>query len=309
MTLRHPTLRHRGRRAVAAIAVLLLAGSLAVAAGAPAVAATTSVEGNCLSTVTPLATLSDDGTNSTVTLTWTDNCTNVDFYDIERSDDGGVTWTQIASGLTFPRLTPPEQDGSYIDADLDCGTYVYRVIAVHAPGMATAKTSISLHSNAVTVTVSPNCTNTGGGGQCTQLTNALTLGYYSNKNGQATITSGDLSFLNGLVLVNASGNDTNFANKAALANWLLNATAKNMSYMISAQLATLALNILHGLVNPSAVLCDGTWAGYSIGEIANLDEGFVSNYPVVLGGDANRMLGDSLQTITNEINNDLVTVQ
>ena len=313
MTMR----QNRRRRAYAVLAACVLgAASLVTVGGSTAGAATTSVEGNCLSDVTPTATLSDNGTESTITVTWSDGCTNVDFYNIERSADGGTSWTTVATHATFARLlAPPHQEGTFADTPLPCGTYEYRVIAVHAPGHAVPKTSISLDSNSVTVTVSTDCAGGGGTGTCEQLSGALTLGFYSNKNGQATETVDDFTFLNGLSLRSANGADTNFTsstlanNRKAFSSWLLNATAKNMSYMLSAQLATLELNIRHGLVDPSSEICDGSWAGITIAQIVAAAEQFIADHPVVLGGDTNRADGDALQTIINEINNNLVTVQ
>jgi hypothetical protein len=302
------------RGLVGILSVLALAVTFGTAVGGgPAGATPTSVEGNCLLAITPVATALDDTVNTTVTVTWSDECTNVTSYNIERSADGGATWDTIATDATFDRLlAPPHQEGSYTDANLPCGTYVYRVIAVHKPGQAPPKTSISLDSNSVVVTVSEDC---GGGntGECTQLTGALTLGYYSNKNGQATETDADFTFLNALFLRNAAGADTNFTslvlanNRKAFASWLLNATSKNMSYMLSAQLATLELNIRHGLVDPDDVLCEvpGT---PTIGAIVALAETFIADHDKVLGGDPNRVDGDALQTLINEINNNLVSV-
>lgn len=298
------------RRLSALIAATALATLGVVVVGMTAAHATTSVEGNCESTVTPTVTAVDDGgVNTSVDITWHDECTNVDYYNIERSADNGATWTTIASVLTFNRtLAPPTQDGEYLDVDLPCGTYIYRVDAVHAPGHALPKVSISLDSAPITITVSEDCSGGGGQGECTQLSGALTLGYYSNKNGQATITNSDLTALDGLNLRTAGGGNFDPTTKSQLKTWLLNATATNMSYMLSAQLATLELNILHGLVDPNDVLCDvpGT---PTIGEVVNDANTFLGLYPTVYGGDPNRVDGDALQTLINEINNDLVTVQ
>src|SRR5205823_2315436 len=85
------------------------------------------------------------------------------------------------------------------------------------------------------------------GNYCKVPSGGLTLGFWSNKNGQALITGADLCVLNGLHLVNASGATFDpvagcpsptsaqvSAGKTALANWLLSASATNMAYMLSA---------------------------------------------------------------------------
>src|SRR5512132_1075994 len=82
----------------------------------------------------------------------------------------------------------------------------------------------------------------------------LTLGFWSNRNGQRLENANDITFLNGLCLRNATGGDTNFTGtlaqqKTALHDWLLNANATNMANMLSAQLAAMELNVLHTKVD------------------------------------------------------------
>src|SRR6185295_17602588 len=79
----------------------------------------------------------------------------------------------------------------------------------------------------------------------------LTLGYWSNKNGQRILTQNDPSWrslLNSLNLRNANGSSYDvpisgsFATAyASFRTWILGATATNMSYMLSAQLAAATL--------------------------------------------------------------------
>ncbi len=125
---------------------------------------------------------------------------------------------------------------------------------------------------------------TGGGG----------LGYWTNKNGQALLTGSSLCALNALCLRNADG--TNYdpisgcpaptnpqvnAGKTSLKNWLLNAYATNMSYMLSAQFATLKLNVLLGYV-------DGTRLIYAPGTSSANAAGFASVNDVM--AEANTLL-------------------
>jgi hypothetical protein len=88
------------------------------------------------------------------------------------------------------------------------------------------------------------------GNVCEGAGGGLTLGFWSNKNGQSLETVADFQLLTQLNLRNASGGNQDFTgtlanNKTALANWLLTATATNMAYMLSAQLATMELNVNH----------------------------------------------------------------
>ena len=127
----------------------------------------------------------------------------------------------------------------------------------------------------------------------------LTLGFWSNKNGQKLETDADFAMLTGLCLVNANGSTKDFtggtsANKTALNSWLLNATATNMAYMLSAQLATMELNVSHGLSGGALIyepcLKDN---GYLTGVISITGLMAAANdalcaHPSTLSGDPNR---------------------
>jgi hypothetical protein len=93
------------------------------------------------------------------------------------------------------------------------------------------------------------------GGNCA----AKTLGWWKN-NGNSSITGSDLCALTALNLRDGKGNSFDpipaadcptptgaqvTAGRKALATWLGNATATNMAFMLSAQLATMKLNTLH----------------------------------------------------------------
>lgn len=96
----------------------------------------------------------------------------------------------------------------------------------------------------------------GGGG-------GLTLGFWSNPNGQRLETASDFTALNLLCLRNANGTMKTFtgsvnANKTALHDWLLSANATNMANMLSAQLAAMKLNVLHNKVSGSALVYAGS---------------------------------------------------
>jgi hypothetical protein len=87
----------------------------------------------------------------------------------------------------------------------------------------------------------------GGGGH--------TLGFWSNKNGQAAMNDSgtsapELALLSGLNLRNANGTNFDPSTYTAFRTWILNANATNMSYMLSAQLAAMELNV-------EALLVDG----------------------------------------------------
>ncbi|MCA9258301.1 MAG: hypothetical protein KDA61_03825 [Planctomycetales bacterium] len=107
--------------------------------------------------------------------------------------------------------------------------------------------------------------------------NGKTIGFWSNKNGQALITPADIAALNALNLKNAVGVDAVFTNAASVKNFLLGATATNMANMLSAQLAAMQLNVLHGFYGASTSIYIGgalaSWSGNTQGAslAANLD--------------------------------------
>jgi hypothetical protein len=98
-----------------------------------------------------------------------------------------------------------------------------------------------------------------------------TLGYWSNKNGQATINDGgtsvpELATLSALNLRNANGSNFDPATYANFRTWILNATATNMAYMLSAQFAAMTLNVESGIVDGSSlVYAPGTASANSLG--------------------------------------------
>jgi hypothetical protein len=84
-----------------------------------------------------------------------------------------------------------------------------------------------------------------------------TLGFWSNKNGQAATTAADTTYLASLNLRNPNGTAFDPTNKTQLPKWFLGASATNMACMLSAQMASMALNIRHPevtAVDPSAII-------------------------------------------------------
>lgn len=85
-----------------------------------------------------------------------------------------------------------------------------------------------------------------------------TLGFWSNKNGQAVMNAGgmatELAFLSGLNLRDGAGADFNPAAYGAFRAWLLSGNAVNMAYMLSVQMAAMELNVYNGFVNGSGLI-------------------------------------------------------
>ena len=88
------------------------------------------------------------------------------------------------------------------------------------------------------------------GNVCLGAGKALTIGFWSNKNGNSLEIAVDFVNLNALNLVNATGAPQDFTGNldqqiTALNAWLQAANATNMGYMLSAQLAAMKLNTTH----------------------------------------------------------------
>jgi hypothetical protein len=153
-------------------------------------------------------------------------------------------------------------------------------------------------------------------------TGALTIGFWSNKNGQKVETAADFTLLTSLCLVNQAGSAQDFAgtltaNKTALANWLLAANATNMAYMLSAQLTGMELNVAHGYVSGSAFVYAGPGCGnygynnqfITITDLMNAANTSLCANPVTLSGNPNRAYQECLKTALDNANNNLNFVQ
>lgn len=145
------------------------------------------------------------------------------------------------------------------------------------------------------------CVGANGGGH--------TLGFWSNKNGQATLNDdggvgSELALLSSKNLKNEDGTDFNPTTYAQLRTWLLNARAVNMAYMLSAQLAAMVLNVEEGFVNPNALIfAPGTSAGAATG-FATVQQ-IIDEANAALGADGSTPSGDPNRAIQEALKNAL----
>lgn len=158
----------------------------------------------------------------------------------------------------------------------------------------------------------------GGGG-------GLTLGFWSNRNGQRLETSGDFTALNAMCLRNANGTIKTFTGSLAqqqlqLHDWLLGANATNMANMLSAQLVAMKLNVRHGFVSGAALVyagsCGNTGVNGAFITINDLMTAAVSDPTCGLCADGNTPAGDPCRatqecwkTTLDNANNNLNFVQ
>jgi hypothetical protein len=175
----------------------------------------------------------------------------IKFYDANANgsnDDSQLItgWkVNIQDGVSADYFTP-------VAVDLAPDTYwVSEYVPVETNWMATqpfpsAPVEVTLASgDNTTVEFGNLCLGAGGG---------MTLGFWSNKNGQALFGADDLAAMVALNLRDAKGANFDPANYTAFRTWLLKADATNMAYMLSAQLAAMKLNVLNGKVDPNSLV-------------------------------------------------------
>jgi hypothetical protein len=119
----------------------------------------------------------------------------------------------------------------------------------------------------------------------------LTLGFWSNKNGQAIIgkTAGVYSALDGLNLRNTDGSNFDPTTYAPFRTWILGADAVNMANMLSAQLAAMKLNVMSGRVSGASLV-------YAPGVAGASALGFISVDSLMTA--ANNSLGTNVLTLS-----------
>ena len=155
------------------------------------------------------------------------------------------------------------------------------------------------------------------GNYCTAPSGGLTLGFWSNKNGNRILTGASAgnganlllavkNLLNspcngGQVLVNANGTRHNFTGTYAdFRTWILGATATNMAYMLSAQLAALKLDVAYAGVDSNAFdLC----SGHTVNELMTASCDTLRDNPNTPSGDPSRLAQESLKNCIDAINN------
>jgi hypothetical protein len=143
--------------------------------------------------------------------------------------------------------------------------------------------------------------------------NAGTIGFWGNKNGQDLITADDLAALRALELVRADGSDFDPHTKPQLRDFLRNASATNMAYMLSAQLAATTLNVRHDRIGGDMVYAPlspfaNTEGFVSISAVMVLANAALCANNVVLTGHPQRASMEALKNFLDGVNNNLYPV-
>ena len=147
----------------------------------------------------------------------------------------------------------------------------------------------------------------------------LTIGYW-NTSGVPLTGRGDFTALTALNLVTGQGTAQDFTgtaaqSRASLKGFLLGASTTNMANMLSAELAAMKLNVLHGFVNGSALIyapglsgC-GTVGGLSpfgfisINDLMTAANQSLLNHPSTPVGSPDRACQEALKNALDDANN------
>lgn len=193
---------------------------------------------------------------------------------------------------------------------LDPDTYTvseFKPVEMNWKNTSTSSQSITLAAGEEeTVEFGNLCLGAGGG---------LTLGFWSNKNGQALIGPGDLALLTGLNLRYANGTNFDPATYSPFRTWILNAQATNMAYMLSAQLAAMELNVFNGKVDGGALIyAPGTGSANALGYATINDVMAEANaelglHNITLAGSPYRAYQEALKNALDNANNNKNFVQ
>ena len=142
-----------------------------------------------------------------------------------------------------------------------------------------------------------------------------TLGFWSNKNGAVLFGADDQAELAGACLRTASGGDFDPLSYSQFRSWILNATAVNMAYMLSAQYAAAFLNGYNGLVSADAIVyAPGTQSANNLGfatygALLGEANGALCSDGYTLDGNPDRAYQAALKNALDAANNNLTFVQ
>jgi hypothetical protein len=204
------------------------------------------------------------------------------------------------------------------------------VLPTTLPGIIlTVKEAAPIQTNWINTTANPVTANLATGDKTVEFGNVCTgsggghsKGFWTSKNGQKLFTiPDDSSSLSVLNLVTADGKAFDPLTYSSYKTWLSSATATNMAYMLSAQLSSMTLNVIHGFVNGAGLVYAPDLLPY--GPIPDLNSlGFISINNLMVAadlslgshfntpaGDASRAYQEVLKDALDRANNDSTFVK
>ncbi len=191
-----------------------------------------------------------------------------------------------------------------------------------APDTYTVTEFMPLETNWLTTTINPQVVTLNNGDDktlefgnvCTGAGGGHTKGYWSNKNGQATMTDGgtwvpEINMLAALNLRNANGSDFNPTSYAQFKNWIGSANAVNMAYMLSAQLSAMELNVESGMVNGSQLVYSPSLGFVTVNTLMTMANAELGLHGLTVSGSAFRNYQEQLKNALDEANNNQNFIQ
>jgi len=146
-------------------------------------------------------------------------------------------------------------------------------------------------------------------GELTHECNAKTIGFWGNPNGLALIEDGDfLDVLPSLHLVDEVGAPFVTHDIDEFEDWLHDANAVNMAYMLSAQLVAMEFNVLSGKVDVRCQVADTRHGVLSVDRLIEQAINSLINDPYTPAGDPNRHRQELLKNLLDDGNNNLIWV-
>lgn len=205
--------------------------------------------------------------------------------------------------------------GSYAFTGLPPGSYT---VTEEPPAGA-----ISTTPTTCPVTIDDDCNVSSScdfGNVCLGAGGGLTLGFWSNKNGQAVLNDGgtlapELALLSGLCARDETGGDFDPTTYSSFRTWLLDAHATNMSYMLSAQLSAMELNVeaafvsggsyvyAPSLASPGACPYGDSLGFIGIGSLMSAANAELCADGDTPAGDPNRACQEAKKTALDDANN------
>jgi hypothetical protein len=150
------------------------------------------------------------------------------------------------------------------------------------------------------------------GNYCTKPGGGRTPGFWSNKNGEATMLDGapasllpELNLLASLNLVNANGSAFNPVDYPSFRTWLLGSDATNMAYRLSSHLAAMTLNVEAGFVNGNRIYAP---YGGTINQLLSAANTSLGAWPYTPAGHPQRANQERLKNFLDALNNGAAVV-
>ena len=259
------------------------------------------------------------------------NASGTKYYDanangqLDAGEVGLADWPIDYDDGTTSALVVTDAAGNF-SVDLAPGTYTFAERQAGSPWFQTGNTvdqsggtgDVTLNLD-MTYTVSLDVGETAiglnFGNLCVGADGGRTIGFWGNRNGQALIGADDLALLSGLNLVNEDGSAFDPTTAAEVRTWLRAATARNMAYMLSAQLASMALNVHNGFVDGSSLVYAPGTTSANVAGFATVDalmaeaNAELGLHPTTVPGDTWLDYQTALKDALDTANNNLTFVQ